>query len=140
MSWKQPIPADLEKYTFGDKFAATLLSIFLRRARNEEGTVQLDDLTVFLKRGQCICGRYELAQSLGLKKKEASRVQRKLELMEKQYKLIDKQKNRNCSVITIHNYDELVSFEQTKELIVNSPKPNNGLTTITNKSDEIEKI
>ena len=70
MKWKQPIPTNLKELTLGNVFCATLFAELIRRATNkpEGADVMVGDSWISLKRGQCICGRYELAKHFGLKR------------------------------------------------------------------------
>ncbi len=109
--WKVLIPANLaEKYCGGNLFAETVLSILIRRARTVPGIIQHRGGTINLNRGQCICGRYELAKRLGLKRNEALRVQRVLKRLEKDYEQIKIKRIRQSSIITVLYFDEITCF------------------------------
>lgn len=132
--WKQPIPVLCTLLTNGNKFAATVFKELLSRAANADKTVYVGDVPVFLKRGQCVCGKYELAKCFGLKRNEANRIHRILKKLEKVNHLVNKQKHQNCSIVTIKNYDRLVRFEQPSELSVNHRRTIGEPSTNTNKS------
>lgn len=139
MNWKQPIPTNIDELTKGDKFAATIFEKLLLRAANKLHMVYIGDTEIWLERGQCICGRYELAKCLGLKRSEAGRVQRKLDMLVKRFKLIDKRKSLDCSVITIRNYDELTRFEPSDEQSTDNLQTIREPITDTNNSDKSVK-
>jgi len=134
MNWKQPIPTNLEELTKGDKFAATIFEKLLLRAANKPHMVYIGDTEISLERGQSVCGRYELAKCFGMKQSEAGRVQRKVKKLASPLKLINKQKSRDCSVITILNYDELTRFEPSDEQSVDNQQTNHRPSVNTNKS------
>lgn len=133
--WKQPIPTNLIEIFKGDKFKSTIFTILLLRARNEDTIYYFEDgESVLLKRGQCVVGRYDLAQCLGLKRKESLRCYRKLKSIEKADKLLNLQKYKDCSIVTIHDYDEIIRFEQSSEHSVNNLRTINEQSMNTNKS------
>jgi len=116
-SYLAPTPTNLCDLTQGHKPAALLLMLLYNRARNKPGYVYYDGEKIYLERGQCFTGRYELAEYFGLRRTQAGRIQRYLEWLEKSVRLIDKQKTRNGSIITILNFDEMIKFRQTNERI-----------------------
>ena len=121
MVWKQPIDTDLARFTKGNVFAATVLMELIRRASNIDREIQVNDTWISVKRGQCIVGRFELAKYFGLKKNEASRIQRILDKLENTYQQIHKRKSKDCSIITILNYDSLVQFDQSNKQSADNP-------------------
>jgi hypothetical protein len=134
-SWKQPIPTDLDTLTKGDVFASTLLAELLRRCVNSDKTVYVDEVPIQLKRGECVCGSFELAKRFGLKKSEHRRVTRKLCKLENPLNLLTKRKSFNCSVISINNYDALVNMTSR----LTKQRPNGDQTVTTYKSVKSDK-
>jgi hypothetical protein len=134
MNWKTPVDTKtiIEKCK-EHKFAATIFMILLTRARNSEGVYYYKGEPYSLSRGQSICSRADLAECCGLKQNEDGRIFRILEYL-KRNQLIDKQKGRNCSIITIKDYDELIKFEQTNEQSIYNQQAGNKHTTNTNKN------
>lgn len=130
MGWKQPIDMDIEKYCLGNKFATTIFILLLLRAKNKDGCIYHHGTNILLKRGQCICGRHELANRCGLEKTQSGKVQRILDFLQKTVNLIDKRKSQNCTIITILNYDELVRLDNETD----KRQTNDRQTTDTNKS------
>jgi hypothetical protein len=115
MAWKQPIDTELDKLTKGNLFAATVLMELIRRASNSERAVYFNDICIHLNKGECICGRYELAARFGLKRREAGRVQRALVKLEKRYNAIHRRKSKDCSIVTVLNYDVLTDIKQSDD-------------------------
>lgn len=139
MHWKQPIQTDIPE-VLGDKVQQSYFQLLLIRCRNEDGVVYVDDTPISLKRGQCIFGRYEFGLSIGMKRNECMRVERVIEKLEKTSKLISKQKSKNCSIITVLNYDQWVGFEQSNEQSVSNQRANAEQSVSTNKSEKIVPI
>jgi len=118
----------------GNKPASLIYIILLLRTKNKDSFEQLKNGGVMLKRGQCVCGREELAEWLGLKKTQSGKIDRILIFLEKTAKLIDKRRTRNGTIITIRSYDKVIGFsKQTNQ------QTNYRQTTDTNKSVKIDK-
>ena len=128
--WKQPIPTNIDELCLGDEFAATIFMRLLLRARQSDGCVYVEGVPILLKRGQCICGRFELAACFGIPRRCSKRVSRKLTFLEKTTKLLTKRKSLNCSIVTILNFDELTSM--TNQMTNRRPIDDQSMTT--NKS------
>lgn len=139
MNWKQPIPTEIPECG-GDEFAQTLFQLLVLRASNEDRNVYLEDGSmIFLKRGQTIFGRNRWAKILGMNTRSSLKVFRKLVKLEKVYKLVNNQKSRNCTIVTILNYDKVTSFEQSNEQTVNNQRTINEQTVNTYKSNNTSK-
>lgn len=129
MSWKQPIPTNVLELTEGDKFLALLFILLVYRAANKDLTHYTEKgQAVKLRRGQIFCKRAELVDWFGMKKGSSLKIQRGLEKLEKVNNLVNKRKVRDGTIVTIKNYDELISFEQPNEQTVNKPRTNNNST------------
>ncbi|MBI3887583.1 hypothetical protein HY310_00765 [Candidatus Microgenomates bacterium] len=139
MIWKQPIPTNLKDLTKGNLFAATVFAELIRRGANSDTEIILEGNWLNVSRGQCICGRFELAKCFGLKENESGRIQRILNKLEKTYKLIDKRKSLNCTIVTIKNYDELICFDQSNKSDATNRRPIDNQSTDTNKSVKNEE-
>lgn len=139
MNWKQPIDTNLIELCKGDKFATTVFEKLLLRTSNSDKTYYINSEPIFLKRGQCFCGRFELGEWFGLSRGQSIKIQRILARIEKVYHLMNKQKTRNGSIITIHNYDKLVEFEQSNEQSMNNQRTIKEQSTNTNKNVKSEK-
>lgn len=131
--WKQPIPVNIEELE-GNPFRRSIFQHLLLRAANNDKEVYVSGAYIPLKRGQCILGRFEFAAEFGLFQNEALRVYRELKKLEKVNKLVNIQKSRNCSIVTILNYDTWVLLEQSNEQTVNKQRTNSEQTVNTNKS------
>jgi len=119
---KVKLPGKLLKTTMsmteiclGNEFAATVMEKLILRAMPMDGFVYLNGEPIFLKKGQAICNRFELANCFGIKRSQSGRIQRILSFLEKTVNLISKQKHRNCSIITIINNDLLDGLKQQNE-------------------------
>lgn len=143
MEWKQPITTNALDLCHGDKFDTTVFILLLWRARNADGSFYLPNGDkVDLKRGQSFCGRYELAEFFGLNRNRAGKIQRSIDRLQNSHHLIDKQKTRNGSIISINNYDELVDVRRTNEQSIDHQQTIDRPTIDTNNSVnsvEIEK-
>jgi hypothetical protein len=136
MSWKQPIPVTIDGLS---KKEQSVMQRILLRCRNETGFATIDGAEIKLERGECIIGRYEFAEEFLLKRKESMRVQRIVDKLVKVNKLMSKRKSLNCTIITIHNYDSLVSIEQTNEQSPSNHRAIDEPSMSTNKSDKSDK-
>lgn len=152
-SWKQPVPNynTLLQICKNDEFAATILSqLILRAFRNDmEEPYYVGDTPVSLERGQAIFGSKRWARAFGLKENEHARLWRKLCKLEGTLNLIEKHKYRDCTVVTILNYDDFIYMEKpVKEQWYNNEKPTrqykidktyktNKIIPLTNKEEEL---
>jgi len=138
--WRQPIPTDLCQICKDDQFAATLLEkLILKSARNDT-SIYVNDMLVNIKRGQCIFGRERWAKYFGLKKSEAGRVYRKLIKLEKPYNLVSNRKHKDCTVVTILDFEEHIYMNnQMDNLWTNHEQTTTHSETVkTVKTDERE--
>jgi hypothetical protein len=139
MSWKQPIPTDIPIFS-QNRFRKSIFQHLLLRCTNIDCQVFIDGAYISLKRGQCILGRFEFAEEFGVKRSESLRVYRELKKIEKVNNLITIQKSRNCSIVTILNYDSWISFEQSNEQTVNNQRTISEQSVNTYKSVKSNKI
>jgi len=113
MTWKQPIPTNVVEMCRGNKFDSVVYMLLLLRARTTPETYYLPSGGyVYLERGQSFCGRFELAEYLGLTETQSGQIQRSLSRLQKPDELIDKQKTRNGSIVTIKNFDEVIRMDK----------------------------
>lgn len=133
-SWKQPVPTVIPELE-NTPFLKTVFQLLILRCSNEDRWTQRPDGSpIHLKRGQCIVGRYEFAEALGHKREHAMRIERAFTRLISS-NLMSKQKERNCSIVSINNYDQIVGMsKQTSKQRANSEQ-----TVSTNKSDKSEK-
>lgn len=135
MAWKQPIPTGLES-VFGDDYASMLLyKELIYRAANSDGYfTDKRGKTVAVKRGQTVYGRNQFCKYLATNPSQFW--DRKLEKLEKTYKLVNKQASNNFTLVDLINYNELVRFEQANEQAVNKQRTSNEQAMNTSKSVE----
>ncbi len=140
MAWKQPIPTNLDDLCDGDLFASTIMLILLSRAANKRTNVYVDNVAITLERGQCICGRFELAKRMGLNKNQSLKIQRILAKLEKSNNLLNKRKGLNCTIITIKNYDELVKMnnQMNKRRTIDEQSMNTNKSVKSDKKENID--
>jgi len=107
MIWKQPIPTNLETDFGEDMLVYTLYILILLRACNEDVVVNFGGKLVDLKRGQTIFGRNKWCEYLSLSPKG---IENLLKRLEKVPSKVTCERTRNCTLITILNYDSIVSM------------------------------
>lgn len=136
--WKQPIPVKIDGL---NPFETTVFQKILLRCRNISQNIKVadDNTYINLEKGQCVVGRFEFAKEFGFSEKESLRVYRIIKKLEKVNKLMNIQRTKNCSIVTVQNYDDWVSLEQTNEQTVNKQRTNSEQTVNTNKSDKSVK-
>ena len=132
--WKQPVPTVIPELE-STPFLKTVFQQLLLRCTNSSKYVNRPDGSpIFLERGQCLVGRYEFAASFGLDRGQSKRIERAINKLIAT-NLMTKRKNRNCSIVSINNYDEIVGM--TKQMT--HQRPNSDQTVTTNKSDKSVK-
>ena len=133
MSWKQPIPTDLD---FGDdESAKTLFILLLLNSSNSDRVVSIDNQNIELTRGQSIFGRYLYAKKFGFKRSQSQRCARMLERLDKLHNRINIKPLNKCTIVTIKNYDSLVKINKQ----TNSKQTTNKHQTNTYKSEKNDK-
>lgn len=133
MSWKQPIPTDLEARCGNNTSAFVLMMVLILKAANKPQAVSLGKHTIQLARGQTIFGRTAFAKYLGKSDKTAERT---LQLLERLgfVRLINPSnqingqgktlsKKRPFTVVELLNYDSLVSFDQESDHRTSNERP-----------------
>lgn len=134
--WKQPIPTNLDQ-DFGDnKLAKWIYILLLLRARNSDEEKLFSGTLHFLKRGQAVCGRQELAEEFGVGEQS---IRTQLKKLEKVYNKITIETTPNGTVVTIKNYDDVVSFNQQSNQRVTNGQPTGNQRVTTNKNDKSVK-
>jgi len=131
--WKQPISTNLD-HVFGDNTMAKWIYILLLlRARNSEEEKEFAGALHFLKRGQCVCGRADIAKEFRIGEQI---VRSQLKKLEKVYNKITIETTPKGTVVTILNYDEVVSFNQQFNQQATNRQPTGNQQATTNKSDK----
>lgn len=138
MNWKQPIPTKIDELN-DNKFRQSIFQHLLLRAANKDTSVLIEGSYIPVIRGQCVVGRFEFAEEFGMKRSEALRVYREMQKLEKVNNLVNIQRSRNCSIVTILNYDYWVSFEHSDEHSVNIQRTSSEHPVNTNKNVKSKK-
>jgi hypothetical protein len=116
-NWKQPTPTDIQH---DDRFTALDRAVFreiLALCQNKDTLVQFihneRHYAVELKRGQCIFRVSSYAKSMGSRNGvfDPKRVSRSIKNLSKWYSQMDSQGMPYGLVITVKNYDSLVSMD-----------------------------
>lgn len=132
--WKQPIPVIIPQLE-QSPFLKTVFQLLLIRCANKETlATRPDGSTILLQRGQCIVGRYEFAESLGLDREQSMRVERAFSLL-KASKLMSKRRSRNCSVVSIKFYDNYVNLSNQMSF----PRAYREHTASTNNRESVRE-
>jgi hypothetical protein len=110
MSWKQPIPTDLET-VFGSDWGCSLLyQQLIYRASNQDGFFTDDrKKTTPIKRGQVVFGKTKW--SLYLQKPKTT-LNAWLHKLSEIYQKVELQPSKNFTIVTIKDYDEIMKMEQ----------------------------
>jgi len=140
MIWKQPIQTNLNSI-FGDNFLAKHLYIeLLLRASNTDKEKEFAGTLHFLKRGQCVCGEEELATEYQVHRQT---IRGALGRLQKVYNKINIKPTNKGTIVTILNYDDVVSLPQQNVQQDDNRTTSNVQQKDTNKNVEnveIEKI
>lgn len=140
MAWRQPIPSPEELDTlFGDDNACKLLyKELIYRACNKDAffTHERTGKTVQLKRGQVVFGRHRYAK---LFEWDDKKCERKLEKLEKVYKLVSKTADTSFTIVELKKYDLLVSFDQENVQAVTKRRPSSVQAVTTSEIDKSVK-
>lgn len=125
MSWKQPIPTGLEE-VFGNDTKGMVLYVFLLlKSANQDGVFRDErGKAIGIKRGQVIFGRNRFSKYVSCSPKTVERILSRLCL--NPVLKMTKQSNKNFTIVTIENYDEITSM--TKQ------RPSNDQAMTTSKS------
>lgn len=111
MTWKQPIPVDLQKIFGSDHLSQTMFERLLIRARVEDNTspdCEYWDTHLVLRRGQSVCGRKELGKWFN---RDPKTIKRHLEKLQNEYKLVDNLPTPKGTIVTIKNFDRFVKWD-----------------------------
>lgn len=135
--WKQPIPTNLDTEFNDNRLAKWIYILLLLRARNSDEEKQFAGSLHFLKRGQCVCGMQEIADEFRVNRKT---VKTTLTKLQKVYNKLDIRFTSKGTVITINNYDDVVSMGQQNGQQSNNKVTTKGQQSNTNKSVKSVKI
>ena len=141
--WKQPIPTNLETVFGEDYRAIQLYKEIVYRACNADCRLSLDGRKfVTLKRGQVLFGRNRYAQYLGWQPSTVDKCLKRVFGVMQSNNQMTKQANNDYTVITINNYDDVVSMNnqssnQSNKLVATWEQPSSTSKSI--KSDKSDK-
>jgi len=114
MSWKQPIPTNLEEIFGKDYLCQALYKELIYRSANKDGVWSMGETLSEIKRGQVIFGRIQFGRYLGW---SPSRVERTLKkLVQKPDIITVIRRDRDCSVFYINNYEEITKMDITPDI------------------------
>ena len=109
MTWKTPIPPDLNKIFGSDHLSQLIFERLLIRSRNESGVATNYWYTpVTLNKGQAVCGLSELGRFFAVDRKT---IKRHLEKLQNEYKVVDYLSTRKGTIVTIKNYGGLIKMD-----------------------------
>lgn len=128
--WKQPIPTNLN-VVFGEDYRCQRLyeQLILHACNKETATLRFGNVLVEIKRGQTIYGRNKYSDYLQW---TASTVDRALIKLDKEYGLVNMQRTKNYSIVTLLNYEQLIKMNNLRAS--NEPPMNTSKTLETIKS------
>lgn len=124
MSWKQPIPTDLDS-VFGTDYKCQYLYIqLLLRSANKDGffTDEKTKRTFAIKRGQVVFGRNKWSKIIGV---SPATVERLLHKISGIYQKVSYSAQQGFTVVSINNYDEVTEMSDSRasgELVVSTSK------------------
>lgn len=114
MSWKQPIPTNLEEIFGKDYLCQALYKELIYRSANKDGVWSMGETLSEIKRGQVIFGRIQFGRYLGW---SPSRVERTLKkLVQKPDIITVIRRDKDCSVFYINNYEEITKMDITPDI------------------------
>lgn len=142
MNWKQPIDTRLI-YDFGDDYLAHLLYVMLiLRAANKDGFfTDSRGATLPIKRGQVVFGRRAFNNYLAQDSKDdGKKLERTLVKLEEIYQKVTREVTRSKhTIVTLLDYENLVSLDPVIDPTVTLPRPYRDPTVTTSKSVKSEE-
>ncbi len=108
MTWKMPVPTDLNRFFGNDTLALLVFERLLIRARIQDETVDFASSPTFLMRGQSVCGYRELAK---MYKRDWKTIKRCLYKLQNKYMRVVLRPTPKGTVVTIKNFDEVIKME-----------------------------
>lgn len=133
-NWKQPIDPSL-RYSCGEDYvAAVLFILLLLGTTNDRSVVKIGKYIVELHRGQVLYGRFAYAKYFGTT--SPSTIDRALKRLATMHNKVNIQRTRHYTVVTIRNYDELISMNK----YLNNQRTPVDQPMNTNKNGNSEEI
>lgn len=146
--WKQPIPTDLDRI-FGNDYQLQLLfrELLYRACNADTMSWQFQGKHVTLKRGQVLFGRHQFSKYLDIHPSKIERIFQRFVKFSDNHPDIqaDIQRSSNYTIVTIKNYDEIISMNNQPDNQPDSKRTSIGQavgqasdTSKSNKSVEKE--
>lgn len=141
MSWKQPIPTDLDKIFGTDYLAQDLYVNLLLRSANRDGfwTDDKTKRTFPIKRGETIFGRNVWARHL---RTSPATIERTLHKLSEIYQKVSYLPSQGFTVVTIKDYDKICDMSEWRasgELVVSTSKIIKNIKNIVTPPKKIVK-
>jgi len=129
MTWKQPIPTDLQKIFGSDHLSQLIFERLLLRARNSDNSgTDYWYGNIVLNKGQAVCGCKELGKWFN---RDTKTIKRHLDKLQNEYRLVDNLPTPKGTITTIKNYDRFVKrdnpLDNPKIAKRDNPPPNKYL-------------
>lgn len=142
MSWKIPVPTDMENDFLGDKPAFALYQFLFLRASFEDKEIIYNNVRFNIKRGQAIFGRNSTAEYFGFSPVGLERI---LKRVENVHNKVSCSRSKSFTIVTIKNYDALTSMYHAPEVgettpVSSSPMAIQPVTATENKPLKNESI
>lgn len=136
--WKQPVITEVPELE-GDPFAKTVYQVIIINACNKERQIRLKDGSlVHLQRGDCLFGRHSWNKKFGLPP-DSRKIQRLFKNCHFLTNRLTIKSFNKYTIISIKDYDELVSFDQQNDLQMTSKRPHHILNkNIKNDKQTVE--
>lgn len=134
--WKQPVPTD--ESDFPKEILFTLYSMLVIKSCNKDGFVTVGEKQklIPIKRGETIFGRNKWSKYFGISPSGIEKLLKTLEIVTGKVTCI---RNKNCTMVTIKDYDKVVAFEQVSEQVSNMLVTSKYQVSNTSKSVESVK-
>ena len=124
MSWKQPIPTDVDEVFGTDYLCAELYVFLLLKSANKDGffTDEKTKRTFEIKKGQVVFGSNRWAEIM---RTSPATIYRALQKLEKTYQKVNNSAHQGFTVVSIKNYEEITGLNNSRitgEQVVNTSK------------------
>lgn len=133
MSWKQPIPTDLRNVFGDDHLSRLIYQEFLLMACNSEQVKNVNGQIFKLERGQCFYTTLDLSKIF---RTHRNSVVNSIKRLNSLYNRIDNRTTPKGSIVTILNYDDIVSLDNRIDNKIDNSRTTAGQQSDINKSDK----
>lgn len=137
-TWKQPIDTNERDFPRKNLFALWVM-IVLKACNKDSDVLFGNGKIIHLKRGQVVFGRNAWKDYFNL---SPSGIEKLLKTLEKVTRKVTCERTRDCTIISIVNYDLVVGItKKSNNLVTTSKQPSNNLVTLHRvyKSEESER-